>query len=381
MYHLSIEQECVIERAREVAENGIRTHAMAVDSESRFPEESIKALGEAGLMGLIIPAEFGGMGQPPSVMVAVVDEIAQRCGSTAMVYMMHLAGVSCYLANPERFGDELRAAAKGEHLSTLAFSEKGSRSHFWAPVSKVVAKEDGFSLSAEKSWVTSAGFVDGIVSSSGSSDGSGASVWLVKRDDPGVAAAGGWDSLGMRGNDSKPMTYTDVSLSRDRLIGEEGKGSDIMLGKALPTFLMCQGAIGVGFAEAAYQASHKHINAHGFQHTGTKLSDLPNQRARIARLRIAADTARAHLAAVVARAEAGSEDAVLHLLALKANATEVAVSSADLAMRACGGAAFSKHLGLERVFRDSRAAIVMAPTTDHLHEFIGRLLCGMDLFG
>lgn len=72
---------------------------------------------------------------------------------------------------------------------------------------------------------------------------------------------------------------------------------------------------------------------------------------------------------------------MLHLLALKANATEAAVSSSDLAMRACGGAAFSKHLGLERVFRDSRAAIVMAPTTDHLHEFIGRLLCGMDLFG
>lgn len=83
----------------------------------------------------------------------------------------------------------------------------------------------------------------------------------------------------------------------------------------------------------------------------------------------------------MARAESGSEDAMLHLLALKANATEAAVSSSDLAMRACGGAAFSKHLGLERVFRDSRAAIVMAPTTDHLHEFIGRLLCGMDLFG
>ena len=50
-------------------------------------------------------------------------------------------------------------------------------------------------------------------------------------------------------------------------------------------------------------------------------------------------------------------------------------------MRACGGAAFSKHLGLERTFRDSRAAIVMAPTTDHLHEFLGRLLCGMEMFG
>lgn len=381
MYYLKEEDQTVVAMAAEVADNGIAPFAAEVDSESRFPKEAVEALGKAGLMGLIIPRELGGMGQPPSVMVAVVDEIAQRCGSTAMVYMMHLCGVSCYLANPERFSKELEAAAKGEHLSTLAFSEKGSRSHFWAPISKIESSDGAYTLSAEKSWVTSAGFVDGIVSSSGSSDGQGASVWLVRRDDPGVEAAGGWDSLGMRGNDSKPMSYKEVKLGEDRLIGEEGKGSDIMLGKALPTFLMCQGAIGVGFAEAAYQASHKHINAHGFQHTGTKLSDLPNQRARLARLRIAADTARAYLAAAVSRAEAGSEDAMLHLLALKANATEVAVDSADLAMRACGGAAFSKHLGLERVFRDSRAAIVMAPTTDHLHEFIGRLLCGMDLFG
>jgi alkylation response protein AidB-like acyl-CoA dehydrogenase len=64
----------------------------------------------------------------------------------------------------------------------------------------------------------------------------------------------------------------------------------------------------------------------------------------------------------------------------KAAASETAIQVTDLGMRTCGGAAFSKHLGLERYFRDARAAVVMAPTTDHAYDFIGRALCGMELF-
>lgn len=381
MYQLSPEQQEIATRAREIAEQRIAPSAGEVDENGRFPSEAMEALGQAGFMGLTIPAEWGGMGQSPAVAAAVVDEIAQRCGSTAMVYMMHLCGVSCYLAAPDKFESELRAAAEGKHLSTLAFSEKGSRSQFWAPVSRAAADGDGFKLSAEKSWVTSAGIADGIVSSSVSSGGDGASVWLVRKDDPGLSVEGEWSSLGMRGNQSNPMTLQDVALDESRLIGDDGKGADIMLGKALPMFLICQGAIGVGFAEAAFIATQRHITSARFEHTDSKLSDLPNQRARIARMRIDSDAARAHLASAVAKAEANAPDAMIALLGTKACASETAVRVSDIAMRACGGAAFSKHLGLERVFRDARAAIVMAPTTDHLHEFIGRLLCGMELFG
>lgn len=381
MYRLTADQEKIVAKAREIATGPIAAQAADVDEKGRFPTESLKALADAGFMGLMIPESLGGMGQSLRVGAAVVDEIAQQCGSTAMVYMMHLCGTGCYLAQPEKFASELKAAARGQHLSTLAFSEKGSRSQFWAPVSKVVKNGNGYSLSAEKSWVTSAGEADGMVASSGSSDGTGASVWLVKKDDAGVTVSGGWASLGMRGNQSNPMTYKDVPLGEDRLIGEEGKGADIMLGKALPIFQICQGAIGVGFAEAAFAAALKHVTGTGFTHTGTKLSDLPNQRARIADIRIATDKARSYLASVLDKVESGAADTMLHVLAAKTSSAETAIEAADIAMRSCGGAAFSKHLGLERTFRDSRAAIVMAPTTDHLREFIGRVHCGLPLFG
>ena len=382
MYRLTPEQEAIIIKVEDIAESTIAAHAADVDEKGRFPAESMKALADAGLYGLLVPAELGGMGQGLRTVAVVVDSIAQHCASTAMVFMMHQCGVNCYLAEPEKFAGVLRDAAAGKHLSTLAFSEKGSRSQFWAPVSKAVASGSGVKLSAEKSWVTSAGIADGIVSSCGSETGPGPAVYLVKKDDPGVTVSGGWNSLGMRGNQSNPVSYNDVPLDpAERLIGVDGKGDDIMLGKALPVFQVCQGAIGAGLAEAACRAACRHITGHGFEHTGTKLSDLPNLRASLAEMRMETDKARAYLVSVLDKLESGAPDAMLHVLAVKATSSEAAVRVTDLAMRACGGAAFSKHLGLERAFRDARAAIVMAPTTDHLREFVGRALCGMPLFG
>lgn len=381
MYRLTPEQESVVAKAKSAAVT-IAAHAADVDEKGRFPSESMKALADAGLWGLLVPAELGGLGQGLRTLAAVVDEIAQHCGSTAMVYMMHNCGVNCYLADPVKFDGVLRESAAGKHLSTLAFSEKGSRSNFWAPVSKAVAAGNGVKLSAEKSWVTSAGYADGLVSSCGSETGPGPAVYLVKKDDAGLTISGGWNGLGLRGNQSNPMTYTDIALDpATRLIGTDGKGDEIMLGKALPVFQICQGAIGVGLAEAAFAATQKHMTSQGFTHTGTKLLDLPNLRARLAEIRIETDKARAYLVATLDKLESGAADGMLHVLAVKASSGETAVHATDLAMRACGGAAFSKHLGIERAFRDARAAIVMAPTTDHLREFIGRVLVGLPLFG
>jgi alkylation response protein AidB-like acyl-CoA dehydrogenase len=383
MYRLTAEQQADVAKAQAIATSTLAAHAAEVDSQSSFPRQSIDALGAAGFLGLLVPTDLGGMGQGVRVLAAVVDELAQHCASTAMIYMMHNAGVSCYLADPAKFATELKDCAAGKHLSTLAFSEKGSRSQFWAPVSQAKAAGQGMaSLSAEKSWVTSAGIADGIVASAGSTDGTGASVFLIKKEDAGLTISGGWNSLGMRGNQSNPMTLTDVKIDlAQRLIGTDGQGADIMLGKALPAFQICQGAIGVGIAEAAFQSTLKHVTGNGFQHTSSKLSDLPNQRARIAEMRAEIDKARAYLAATLDKVEAGAADAMLHVLAVKASSGETAVSVTDTAMRACGGAAFSKHLSVERNFRDARAAVVMAPTTDHLREFCGRVLCGMPLFG
>jgi alkylation response protein AidB-like acyl-CoA dehydrogenase len=316
------------------------------------------------------------------VACAALDELGQRCASAAMVYLMHLCGCACYVAHPKGHEETLKQAARGEHLSTLAWSEKGSRSHFWAPVSQAEAKNGNVTLRASKSWVTSAGEANGYVVSTrtaGSQDAMDTVLYLLLKDDPGLKVSGAWNSLGMRGNASSPMTLENCEISSERALCEPGKGFPRML-EILPWFSLGNAAISSGIAEAATQATIAHVTKAPLEHLGSRLADLPILRARLAQMRIDTDRARAFLGATLDAVESGAPNAMLLVLASKAAGSEAAVNVTDRAMQTCGGAAFSKHLTLERNFRDARAAGIMAPTSDVLHEFIGRALCGMNLF-
>jgi alkylation response protein AidB-like acyl-CoA dehydrogenase len=146
----------------------IASHAPAVDREGRFPEEGLAALRESGLLGLCVPPSFGGQGGGPLEMVDVVEQVAGACASTAMVYVMHVVGAQTLVAGtgPDEEGpkaDALGAVAAGRHLTTLAYSERGSRGHFWAQVSRARINGAGVVLDADKSWATAAGHVDSYV--------------------------------------------------------------------------------------------------------------------------------------------------------------------------------------------------------------------------
>ena len=135
-----------------LASEVLAKHAADVDAKARFPEESVAALAKAGFYGLCVPAALGGKGQGPRAFAAVVEELARGCASTAMIYVMHVSAQQAIGTSPTLQGKDelLREIAAGKHLSTLALSEKGSRSQFWAPVSKLTAAPsvDGFTTSA-----------------------------------------------------------------------------------------------------------------------------------------------------------------------------------------------------------------------------------------
>ncbi len=357
----------------------VRPSAAAIDEGGTFPRSAVEALGKAGLLGLISAKEVGGLGEGHRAATLVVDRLARACASTAMVACMHYAAAAVIEAHGPRPIRE--AIASGRHISTLAFSEVGSRSQFWAPMSTAQADGSRVRLDARKSWVTSAGEADSYVWSSRPLSAEGAStLWLVRRGAPGLGVAGPFNGLGLRGNASSPMTAQGVVVEAADRLGPDGGGFDIMMGVVLPYFQMMSAGFSLGTMEAATAKAAAHAVGTRYEHLGQSLAEQPTTRAYIARMRIKTDMVRGLLLDALAVLEGGRPDATLRVLEVKAAAGEAATEVTDLAMRVCGGAAFRKEIGVERHFRDARAATVMAPTTDALYDFIGRLECGLPLF-
>lgn len=353
--------------------------AAEVDREGAFPRASIAALAESGILGLTTSADLGGGGQGLGEAASVIEALAAACGSTAMVVLMHYAAVAVLeTSGPE---EVRRAVGSGDHLSTLAFSEVGSRSHFWAPLGTATEDDRAVRLDARKSWVTSAGHADSYIWSSRPLGDTGGpmTLWLVPATAAGLHGSGGFDGLGLRGNSSTPVAAENVHVPPEAMLGTDGAGLDLALSTALPWFLVLSASFSLGLMEAVTRETLHHATSTRLDHLGQTLMQQPVIRSDVARMRVQTDTVRAARDDTVSGLAAGREDAMLRVLEVKAAATEAALVVTDLAMKVCGGSAFRKELGVERAFRDARAAGVMAPTTDALLDFVGRALAGMPL--
>ena len=356
--------------------------ATTIDEAGTFPSAGIKALGEAGILGLTAGTDVGGGGGGMRDAAEVVLRLAATCGSTAMVVLMHYAATATIEAHGPK--DVRQAIGEGRHLSTLAFSESGSRSHFWAPVSTATPLGGTAVLDAEKSWVTSGAEADSYVWSSKPVDQTTGpmTLWLVPSSAEGlVRDTGGFNGVGLRGNGSIPVTADGVRVPLDARLGADGDGLNIALTTPLPWFLVLSGAFSLGVLEAVTAEAGAHLSGARLEHLGEALIHQPIPRADYARLRLMTDRVRAFLSDTLSALETGRPDAQLRVLEVKAVAGEDAAAGCDLAMRLCGGAAFRKETNINRHHRDSLAARVMAPTTEALLDFVGRAVSGLPLLG
>jgi alkylation response protein AidB-like acyl-CoA dehydrogenase len=381
-----MDHDTAVASAGQIADQVLAPAARQNDKDGRFSSEAVAALGPAGLLGLMLPADVGGSSLGPRSFAAVTGALAQADASVAMVYLMHVCATATIAAarRGAAVAPILKEIAAGRHLSTLAISEPGSRSHFWAPVSRARRNAAGVHITAAKSFVTSAGHAQSYVVSALAPEGAGptdSTLYLMPAETRGLSVAGPWDGLGLRANASAPMTLEDCEVAAEHQLTEDGGGFQAMLQVALPLFNLGTAAVGLGLCRAAVAATATHLKNARFEHLGQTLGEsLPTLRAQLATMQIDTDGLAARLDDVVDHLERPREATMLRVLESKAAAGDTAIAVTSTAMRVCGGAAFSKQLGIERLFRDAHAGAVMAPTGDVLREFIGKAVLGIPLF-
>ena len=378
--------ETAVSNAKEIADRILAPAARQNDKEARFSSEAVAALGPAGLLGIVVPAEMGGSALGPRTLAAVIATLAEADASVAMVFLMHVcATATIAAARPgAAVAQTLNDIAAGKHLTTLAFSEAGSRSHFWAPISRAKRNGAGVRLTAKKSWVTSAGHAQSYVVSALAPEGKSptdSTLYLCASGTPGLSVAGPWDGLGMRANASAPMILEDCEIASDLQLTDDGAGFKAMLEIPLPLFNLGSSAVALGLCRAAVAGTAAHLNGARFEHLGQTLGEgLPTLRAQLATMQIDTDGLAARIDDVADHLERPRDTTMLRVLESKAAAGDVAIAVTSAAMRVCGGAAFSKHLAIERLFRDAHAGAVMAPTGDVLRDFVGKAILGLPLF-
>jgi isovaleryl-CoA dehydrogenase len=369
--------DAIVAAIRVVARDHIARDAAEVDRERRFPKENLDRLADVGALGLLAGSKHGGTEGGLASLAAACEAVGAGCASTGMVYLMHLVTTAAIRQGGGPAADTLLPGlASGELIGTLAFSERGTGAHFYAPELRAERSDGTVHINGRKSFVTSAGHADVMLVLLKGEDEE-TDCYAVWRTDPGVTTEGEWTGLGMRGNSSVAVSFRDVTIAaEDVRIGAPGTGTTLVFGTVAPTFLVGLAAVNVGIAEAALTAALEHARSRSYP-DGQTLAELPTIQHLLAGMDLRTRDARAGLAEAAALGDAGDPRALVRLMEAKISCTEASAAVALGALEVCGGQGYTAAMPIERHVRDSLAGAVMAPTNGVLRTWTGKALAGL----
>lgn len=372
----------VLERAREVADGVLAPAAEQVDRDARWPDGGIRALLAAGLGGLAVPREAGGLGGGLLGLARACEVLAQRCPSTAICFGMHGVGsaVLAAKATDDQRARYLEPICAGAHLTTLALSEPGTGSQFYIPQARLTPGDGGYRLDGTKAFVTNGGHADSYVMSAATPGGAPVgefSLVVVRGDAAGLDWREPWRGFGMRGNDARTVELRDVGIPRADLLGVEGDELWYVFNVVAPYFLTAMAGVYLGICQAALDEARTHLTTRRHGHSGAALAEQPVLQHRLGTLWGVVERTRRLVYHAAEAGDAGAEDALPALLSAKAEVGDAVVEVTNEAMSLCGGIAYRENARLAQLLRDARAAPVMAPTTDMLRTWLGRALLGL----
>ncbi|HSZ69040.1 MAG TPA: acyl-CoA dehydrogenase family protein [Solirubrobacteraceae bacterium] len=367
----------VLESLRRVATGDIAAAAAAVDRDRAFPAMGMEALAEAGALGLVVPGERGGAGGGLGALCDACEALGAACASTAMVYLMHAVTTATVAGGRgERAAGYLEGLAAGRLIGTLAFSERGTGAHFYAPELRATRVNGGVEISGRKSFVTSAGHADIYLVLVRGVDDEGLDCFAVERTAEGVGFDGQWRGLGMAGNSSIALDLDGVAIENAARIGVAGSADELVFSVVAPYFLVGLAAVNVGITTAALKAAVEHAAGRRYA-DGTSLAEVQAIQHQLADMDIAVRTAHLLVREAARLGDEGDSDALVAIMEAKVRATDTAAEVTQRALEVCGGQGYTPSLPIERHLRDARAGAVMAPTNAVLRSWIGKATLGL----
>lgn len=359
-------QLMIADMIRDFGDKNIRPKMMEWDNAQTFPIEVFKKLGELGLMGAVVPQEYGGSGMSYNEYVTVVSEIAKICGSIGLSVAAHNSLCTNHIlmfGNEEQKKKWLPKLATAEWIGAWGLTEHNTGSD--AGGMNTTAKQDGdyWVLNGAKNFITHAisGNVAVVIARTGEKgDSRGMTAFVIEKGTPGFSSGKKEDKLGMRASETAELIFSDCRVHKDNVLGKVGEGF-IQAMKILDGGRISIASLALGIAKGAYEAALKYSKEREqfgksisqFQAIAFKLADMATE-IEAAELLIfeAADLKDRHKEVTKVSAMA------------KYYASEVSVRVSTEAVQIFGGYGYTKEFPAEKYYRDSKLCTIGEGTSE-----------------
>ncbi|MBN1954882.1 MAG: acyl-CoA dehydrogenase family protein [Anaerolineae bacterium] len=366
-FHFSSEHVALRRMIREFAENEVEPLAAEIDREGRVPFETLKKLGQIGLMGVCFPQEYGGMGAGEMGYCILMEELGRVCTSTATNVGAHIGigAMSIYLdGTEEQKRKYLTPLARGEKVGAFVLTEADAGSDAAAIRTRAVREGDSWIIDGTKTFNTNGSFAE-IVTVLAVTDPTlgargGITAFIVESDMPGFQVGTHENKMGIRGSSTAELIFEEVRVPQENVLGKVGEGF-VSFMKTLDMGRLTLGAACLGGAQAALEWSVRWARTRC--QFGAELAHKQEVQWMIANMATEVEALRSLVYRVAWMVDTAQPFTQLAAMC-KMYGSEVASRAIDTALQIHGGLGFTRDFPIERAFRDARIAEIFEGTNE-----------------